>query len=140
MTDGKILVPIDGSKNSEKGLRYACSLASKIGANITVLYVVNVPYTGQSAIVNVRSLIAAGGKILAGARKVAEEENCTRAHYYLRQGIGNPAHEIVKLAKEKGFSLIVMSATGHTALSHLLMGSVSDVVVHNAPCAVLIVR
>ena len=36
----KILVPTDGSENSEKGLRYACWLASKIEAEITVLHVI----------------------------------------------------------------------------------------------------
>jgi nucleotide-binding universal stress UspA family protein len=136
----KILVPIDGSENSEKGLRYACWLANKVGATITVLYVVNIPYTGESATLNVRSLIAAGRRILEEAKKIVKEENCAGAHFVLRQGTGNSGHEIVKFSKEGSFSVIVMSARGHTPLTHLLMGSVSDMVVHHASCPVIIVR
>lgn len=135
----EILVPIDGSELSEKGLRYACWLARKIEANITVLYVVTIPYTGESAVYDIRPLIDAGQKILEDAKKIVQEENCADANYELRQGVGNPGHEIVKLGKERGSSLIVMSARGHTPLTHL-MGSVSDMVVHHASCPVLVVR
>jgi len=136
----KILVPIDGSENGEKGLRYACQVANKLGATIIVLYVVNIPFTGESAIIDIDSLISDGRKILEGTKKIVKEENCPRAHYELRQGFGNPGHEIVKFSKEGGFSMIIMSARGHTTLTHILIGSVSDMVVHHAPCPVLIVR
>lgn len=136
----KILVPVDGSENSEKSLRYACWLANKLGATITVLYVVTIPYTGESAFFHIGQLETAGRMILEEAKKIAKEENCARAHYELRQGAGNPSHEIIKLSTEEGFSLIVMSARGHTTLGHLLIGSVSDMVVHHAPCPVLIIR
>ncbi len=136
----RILVPFDGSKNSEKGLQYACWLSNKLGATITVLHVVNIPATGNSAVLNTRSLISEGRKVLEKAKKVVESEKCAHTRYYLRHGVGNPAHEIIKLSKKVPFSMIVMSATGHTALSHLLMGSVSDTVVHHAQCVVVIVR
>jgi nucleotide-binding universal stress UspA family protein len=139
MTD-KILVPFDGSENSKKGLKYACALAKKVGAPITVLYVVNIPYTGESAVLHVESLIKVGREILEGAKRIVKEEKCEPAHYDLRQGIGNPAHQIVDFCNEGDFSLIVMSARGHTPLTHILLGSVSENVVHHAPCPVLIVR
>jgi nucleotide-binding universal stress UspA family protein len=44
----KILVPLDGSENSKTGLRYACWLASKVGASMTVLHLVAIPYTGEN--------------------------------------------------------------------------------------------
>lgn len=136
----KILVPFDGSENSEKGLKYACWLANKLGAIMTVLYVVDIPGTGDSAVLSVRSLISDGRKVLERAKKIVEEQKCTHTKYYLRHGVGNPANEIVRLGKDGVFSMIVMAATSHTALSHLLMGSVSDAVVHHAPCNVVIVR
>jgi len=136
----KILVPFDGSVNSEKGLRYACWLARKVGAQITVVHVVNVPYTGESAVLHVDSLINVGQQILKEAKKIAEDEGCLSVNIELRQGQGNSGHEILVFCKEGGFSMIVMSATGQTALSHLLLGSVSDMVVHYAPCPVVIVR
>ena len=139
----KILVPVDGSENSKKSLRYACWLASKVGATVTVLHVITIPYTGESAFFQIGPLEAAGRTILEEAKKIAREESCEQT-YELRQGTGNPGHEIVKFSKEGSFSLICMSARGHTLLTHLMetvrMGSVSDMVVHRAPCPVLIVR
>ena len=137
----KILVPVDGSENSEKGLRYACRLADKLRAKVTVLYVVTIPYTSTEQVLDVRPFVRDGQLILDKAKKIVEEEKCSAAVYELKQGgIGNPGNEIVKFGKEGGFSLIVMSARGHTALTHLLIGSVSDMVVHHASCPILVVR
>jgi nucleotide-binding universal stress UspA family protein len=136
----KILVPLDGSENSEKGLKYACELASKVGATITVLHIVTIPYTGESAIFHIEPLEEAGKMILERAKKLLKEGKCTDAHFVLREGTGNPGHEIVKFAEEENVSLIVMSAKGHSALAHLLLGSVSDMVSKHAPCPILIVK
>jgi len=135
----KILVPVDGSENSEKGLRYACELASKVGATITVLHIVTIPYTGESAVFHIEPLEDAGKMILERAKKLLKEK-CAGAHFVLKEGSGNPGHEIVKFAEEENISLIVMSAKGHSALAHLLLGSVSDMVSKHAPCSILIVK
>jgi nucleotide-binding universal stress UspA family protein len=145
----KILVPVDGSKNSEKSLRYACWLASKIGAPITILHVVTTPYTippihPEDEPLNMELLMkkleAQGKTILEESKKIAIEEGCEEPKDEMRHRTGNAGHEIVKLSKEGDYSLIIMGARGHTLLTHLLLGSVSDVVVHHAPCPVLIVR
>ena len=137
----KILVPVDGSENSEKGLRYACRLADKLGAKVTVLYVVTIPYTSTEQVLDVRPFIKDGQLILEKAKRIVEEEKCAPAIYELKQGgIGNPGNEIVRFGKEGAFSMIVMSARGHTALTHLLIGSVSDMVAHHSSCPVLTVR
>jgi nucleotide-binding universal stress UspA family protein len=46
----------------------------------------------------------------------------------------------VELAKEGDFDLIVMGARGMSKIRELLLGSVSEGVVRNAPCNVLIVK
>jgi nucleotide-binding universal stress UspA family protein len=53
---------------------------------------------------------------------------------------GNPAREIVRVAGEQGFSLIVMATRGQTGWRHLMFGSVAEEVVRTAPCPVLTVR
>ena len=58
----------------------------------------------------------------------------------LREGTGNAGHEIVTYAKDNHFSIIVMSAKGHSALAHLFKGSVSETVSKHAPCSILIVK
>lgn len=52
---------------------------------------------------------------------------------------GNPADEIVKVAEEETVDLIVMG-TGKNIVDKRLLGSVSEKVVHSAPCTILLVR
>jgi nucleotide-binding universal stress UspA family protein len=52
---------------------------------------------------------------------------------------GNPADEIVKTAEKEGVDLIVLG-TGKSIIDKRLLGSVSEKVVHSAPCTMLLVR
>ena len=54
--------------------------------------------------------------------------------------IGVPFLEVVKAAKEKDVDLIVMGTHGRTGLSHVLIGSVAEKVVHHAHCGVLTIK
>ena len=55
-------------------------------------------------------------------------------------GIGNPAPMIVEEAKQWNADLIVVGSHGFGFWNRLLLGSVSNAVVHHAPCSVLVVR
>jgi glycine betaine transporter len=54
--------------------------------------------------------------------------------------IGVPFLEIVRAAKEKDVDLIVLGTHGRTGLSHALIGSVAEKVVHHAHCPVLSIK
>ncbi|MCO6510779.1 MAG: universal stress protein [Aridibacter famidurans] len=54
--------------------------------------------------------------------------------------IGSPESRIVEKAEEIGADLIVVGSHGYNRWERLLLGSVSDSVVHHAPCSVLVVR
>ena len=54
--------------------------------------------------------------------------------------IGGVAHEICRTAEAQEADLFVMATHGHGGLKHLLLGSVSENVVRDAPCPVLVVR
>ena len=54
--------------------------------------------------------------------------------------IGDPVREILGLAEEIGADLIVLGSHGYGAMGRLLIGSVSEAVLHGARCPVLIVR
>src|SRR5207237_10217851 len=53
---------------------------------------------------------------------------------------GDPASEIVRYAFDAGVDLIVMGTHGRTGLERLLMGSVAEHVMREAPCSVLVVK
>jgi len=53
---------------------------------------------------------------------------------------GEAAAEIVRVAKEKGADLIVLSSHGRTGLGRILFGSTAEAVVRHASCPVLVVK
>lgn len=53
---------------------------------------------------------------------------------------GSPDSRIVESAEEWGATLIVVGSHGYSRWERLLLGSVSDSVVHHAPCSVLVIR
>ncbi|HTM46959.1 MAG TPA: universal stress protein [Polyangiaceae bacterium] len=54
--------------------------------------------------------------------------------------IGNPAEQIVRLAQTVDAELVVVGTHGRTGFARLVLGSVAEAVVRNAPCAVLVIR
>jgi nucleotide-binding universal stress UspA family protein len=57
-----------------------------------------------------------------------------------RLGTGDPATEILRLAGETKCDLIVMGTHGRTGLTRLVLGSVAEEVLRQAPCPVLAVK
>jgi nucleotide-binding universal stress UspA family protein len=53
---------------------------------------------------------------------------------------GDPATEIVRYANDVGVDLIVMGTHGRTGVERLLVGSVAEKVMRDAPCSVLVVK
>jgi nucleotide-binding universal stress UspA family protein len=152
----KILVPLDGSEHSLKALDVAIQVAKKFEGKITLVHVysaavrpVMVPetttlpppmipiMTPMEVSKVVEAARKAGSGMLAdGAQKVKAEG--VPVETILREG--NTVQEIVKTAEEGRFDLIVMGARGIGKIRELLLGSVSDGVLRNAPCPVLIVK
>ena len=54
--------------------------------------------------------------------------------------IGAAGHELCRLAGEIGADVVVVGSRGRGAIRRALLGSVSSHVVHNAPCAVMVIR
>jgi len=105
-----------------------------------LIHVVSLPASMEPGVpIDPTPLEQAGAKILEGAQRIAEEEGC-KAEGILETDFGNAGHRIVRVAQERLFTLIVIGARGKSKIVNLLLGSVCDVVAHNAPCPVMIVR
>jgi nucleotide-binding universal stress UspA family protein len=145
MTDAitKILVPVDFSPHAERACHYATTLAHRLGAQLSLLHVVEDPFvtgawSAEVYVPNVPELLdnlirRAEGQ-LANLKESAAALGVTADTTVIT---GRPAHAIVEHAKEGGFDLIVMGTHGRTGLSHVVMGSVAERVVRRAPCPVL---
>jgi universal stress protein A len=53
---------------------------------------------------------------------------------------GDPGHEIIRVAEELNTDLIVLGTHGYSGWKRFTLGSVAELVVRHAPCAVLTVR
>jgi len=74
---------------------------------------------------------------LAAAKSVLSGEGPTVSGDVL---FGSPESRIVETAEQMPADLIVVGSHGYNRWERLLLGSVSDSVVHHAPCSVLVVR
>lgn len=142
----KILVPVDASPCSVKGLTEALRLASALNARVLLLHVVNelisepvlAPAQYQQQLIE--SMRAAGKQTLADAHDLAKAQG-VEAEVKLIETIGGRASDcIVDAAKSWGADLIVMGTHGRRGMSRLAMGSDAELVVRSAPVPVLLVR
>ena len=76
-------------------------------------------------------------KVLQRARAKAEE-NQVKLHTHVIAG--HPVRDIVELAAELKAELLIIGATGHSALYERLIGSRADRIVQLAHCPVLVVK
>ena len=139
----KILVPIDFSPPSKNAFKYAVRFAEEFGGELTLLYVLEPEsMTGFMAIPEatafVESDIVAAGKNLRSLIASVRNGKIDRPHWKVRAGF--PSHEIVEVAKDADFDLIVIATHGYTGWKHFCIGSTAERVVRAAPCPVLVVR
>ncbi len=132
-------MPLDGSKNSFKGLKEAIYLARQCGATITGLCVIPL-YT-----INLGKLLTSlKNQSIKEARKIMSEAKTISA----QNGIvfnekiiyGNEAWEITEFASYKKFDLIVIGSRGFGPVKEMFLGSVANLVVHKSKIPVLIVK
>lgn len=139
-----ILVPLDFSACSEAALPYTASLARKYGAKVTLLHVIPTQMYAvgeadfwQLSDQVLTTLEQEARQKFAAVFSPAEREQLEVAEK-VTQGV--PFAEIIEEAKEQAVDLIVMATHGRAGVSHLILGSVTEQVVRQAPCPVLTVR
>jgi nucleotide-binding universal stress UspA family protein len=124
----------------ERNISYACDVAKSMEAKLTLIHAVTLPTVVEPGVpIDSKPFEQNGLKTLEKAKKIAEAKGID-PETNLGKTFGNPAQEILRAAKEGEFDLIIIGAKGHSLLRNLMIGSVCDTVVHNAPCPVLVVR
>jgi nucleotide-binding universal stress UspA family protein len=134
----KILLATDDSGDAELAATTAVSLAKSTGSELHVVHVWRpVPSVHFDALIR-QEMQREAQKILDGQVKKIEGLGATVAEAPLREG--STYEEIVALATEIGVGLIAVGSRGRGRIRRLLMGSVSDAVVRQAHCPVIVVR
>lgn len=143
VTFGKILVPIDFSECSLKGLEYAKGLARRFGSKLVLLNSVAFQYyitSDEYARYDLPLLMQQAEK--ASRRQMRELiQNTDWEGIEVRSSlqIGHAGQQICVQAAEDDVDLIVTSTHGTTGFKHILVGSTAEYVVRHAGCPVLVV-
>lgn len=146
----KILFATDGAKQSDAAAEMLQRFALSDGDEIKIVSVVDMavplsidiyggylPDTGElekTARENASKLLA---RTEESIKSYFEGKNLVISSEVL---FGSPESRIVETAEAIRPDLIVLGSHGYSRWERLLLGSVSDSVVHHAPCSVLIVR
>ena len=135
----KILVPLDGSANSFRGLDVAIHMARENHATITGLYVVGMakPRTNEPISSLEKILLDNAQKIMKKAKLRAAKKGIL---FYDRVLYGNDGERIVDIAQKKNFDLIVIGSRGMGSAKEIFLGSTSNYVLHKSKKPVLIVK
>jgi len=127
----KLLVAVDGSEQANKALKYASNLAMKFKAKVTLLHV------SESKLANLEpeAVRIVGENILSDAATNFEGIDLDKRIEY-----GSPAQNIIKVARQENYDLIILGSRGLSSVKRYLLGSVSEDVSMHAKRSVLIVR
>ena len=135
----KILVPLDGSQNSVRGLDYAIYLARQCGATITGISVI--PFYPKALLLTPvlyeKQLTNAAKEFMAKAKKRSAQNGIV---FNGKITDGHVVDEILDFAREKRFDLIVIGARGLGSVKEIFLGSTSNGVVHKSKIPVLLVK
>ncbi|OPX88277.1 MAG: putative universal stress protein [Pelotomaculum sp. PtaB.Bin104] len=142
----KILVPFDNGDKSLKALDMAIGLAKNFKASITIFASINISgftlnFTSGFEPALVEDLEKRTQKLMETAINAAAEKA-------RKEGItvnteisyGIPGVAIVKYADKEDINLIVMGSNNRRGFDRVMLGSVSNFVLHQAHCPVLIVK
>ncbi|TDT41730.1 nucleotide-binding universal stress UspA family protein [Halospina denitrificans] len=150
-TPQKLLVAVDGSKGSGEAVSLACGLAKRLGVPVELVFVFQ---TASEALIGLP-----GGGIsredrkffVPGAIEKLEEEASEAVFRAARKAVGDadvtieektifglPADMLLNHADEVPGAMIVMGRRGHSNVTELFLGSVSQRVIHKAKCPVLL--
>ena len=143
----KILVGTDGSENALKAARTAAELAKRFQAHIILTTIFNPAVISQTAVRAPEAPVdtALLARYIEEAQQAVEHSTARifdeqQVRYRCRREVGHPVDMIATIADQEQVDLIVLGSRGLSAWKALLLGSVSDGVLHHANCPVLIVR
>ncbi len=147
----RILVATDGSPESFRAAEFAALLTRGSGAKIIVVHVVPNPMIPLgTTIIDDTSLeppddVVVEKSLWEGAQAILDRamqpflKMGARVEGLVESG-EDPADALIHLARREGVDLIVVASRGLGGAEKALLGSVSEALMRDAPCSVLVVR
>ncbi|MFB5647616.1 MAG: universal stress protein [Candidatus Nitrosomaritimum yanchengensis] len=135
----KILVPLDGSKNSLRGLDEAIYLARQCQATITGLYVVPMakPQTSSQISYVEKYHLNKAAQFMTKAKKRSAQNGILFDDKIV---YGEEGPKIINFATSQSYDIIIIGSRGMSSLKEAFLGSTSNFVLHKSKVPVLIVK
>jgi nucleotide-binding universal stress UspA family protein len=134
----KVIWATDGSEHADRAMAVAVEVAKDDGAEIHVVHVVEKLVSGRAS-----GLDAFGNedeiktKVKGQATAIARENGIKTVVHVLAARTLKIAEAIADIADQVDADLIVVGTRGHGAVSSIMLGSVTQGLLHIAPCPVL---
>lgn len=140
----KILIPTDGSEFGQDALEQGLDLARMSGGEVTILYAIEYPfepfqnYSNQPPEYHERLMKEYKAKAESVLSHISSEAKSKGVPTYALIVEDHPVPAILEAAKDH--DLVVMATHGRKGIDRVMMGSVTDKVLHNCSTPVLVVR
>src|SRR5258708_39118899 len=144
----KILAPIDFSEISMEAMRGAMELAKGIGAEVHLVHIIAphhhfIPLPLATNAEQSRELVREAAMLEQAEeelKRIKKDEFGDSKNVVTFAEVGHPVQKLIDYAKENEIDLIMLATHGRSGAEHLLSGSVTEKIVRNAPCSVLVYR
>lgn len=134
----KILVALDGSKNSQRGLEMGINLARKFDTKLIGIYVIsNIPKKYYKLTYPEKPLLIAAEDIMESAKIRCAQNGVL---FEKKIDFGDPGSKITNFAESLNFDMIIIGARGMSSIKEKFLGSVSNHVLHKSSIPVMIVK
>jgi len=142
---GRIVVGVDGSDGSIDALRWAVEEARLRGATVEAVHSWHYPYAAYTEITGMAAGVISREDLEAVAQEVLKRSldrvgADASAGVEIRPVLVQGPAAATLLEQAAGADLLVVGSRGHGGFTGLLLGSVSQHVVHHAPCPTVVVR
>lgn len=148
MSSRKVLIPVDGSDNSQNAFNFYIENLLKPDDQLFLLHVQQTPHLNAISIheplslpteewtTKIKEEVTKSQKLIQHYEMLCEQHKLNKKTLL---GSGKPGESICQNAKDKAVDMIVMGSRGMNALRRTFMGSVSDYVIHHVHIPVTIV-
>jgi len=136
-----ILCPTDFSEESYRAIEYGLRFAKGADGTLILAHVIHVP-SGELYLPDghVLSFDEAKQRTLTLLEELREKRLQNYPKYELLIDIGDPHDVLINIATQRKVDLIVIATHGRSSLQHLVMGSVAEKIIRDAPCPLFVVR
>ena len=136
----RILCAFEFDRNSTAALSLAGSIAKESDATLHILHIARVPIQDMDVPLPFNSEPRWERESKARLAQIVKQSLKARVRYVIEVRTGVPDIDIVRAAKELAVDLIVMATHGRSGLQHFVLGSVTEHVIREASCPVLVLR